>query len=268
MLDASEHTATRALDPVRPRRRWGLTAFLVALVLVAAGVGVYVMVNANRAETVAVPGVVDKLGDDAEEILLSAKLQVRRVEVNGPADTSVDRVTAQDPVAETPVLVGTEVTITVNIGPQMNTVPDLLGMDADDAEKELRDLSFTNIERLAAPTEPETARANQVLSVDPEAGSKVTLDTRITIYYASGKSKVPRVIDFPKDDAVAALSDAGFTKVKFEEEESTKTPGTVVRQTPEPYSTAKRTATITLWIAVAPPPPPSPTPTPTESATP
>ncbi len=260
--------ASRAVPAEPPRRRWGLTAFLVALVLLAAGVGVYFAVNANQAETVAVPAVVDKLGTDAEELLLAAKLQVRRVEVHGPADTSVDRVTAQDPAAETPVLVGTEVTITVNIGPQMGTIPELKGLDADDAEQQLRDLSFSNVELVASATEPETARANEVLDVDPAAGDKVTLDTPITIYYASGRSKVPRVVDFPQADAIAALSDAGFDKVKIQEEESTGTPGTVIRQDPEAYSSAKRTSTITLWIAVAPPAPsPSPSPSPSPTAT-
>jgi serine/threonine-protein kinase len=271
VLDPTEHTASRALEPAAPKRRWGLTAFLVALILLAAGVGVYLMANANRTEMVIVPQVVDRLGKEAEETLLSNKLQPRRVEVNGPADTSVGRVTDQDPAAEASVPVGTEVTITVNVGPQMGTIPEVVNLDVDDAKKALHDLNFTNVAVEPASSEPDTARANEVLSVSPGAGEKVTLDTRITLFYASGMSKVPRVVSFPEADAVAALKAAGFTKVNTKPQESTQTPGTVIRQDPAAFTSKKRTTTITLYIAVAPPPETptaSPTATPTESETP
>ena len=270
VLEATnEHTAARALESAEPKRRWGLTAFLVALILLAAGIGVYFLVNANRAEMVDVPKVVDRLYEEAEATLLQAKLQPRKVEVNGPADTSVGRVTEQDPEPDARVPIGTEVTVTVNIGPQMGIIPEVVNLDVDDAKKQLRELNFTNVAVEAAASEPDTARANEVLSVSPAAGERVTLDTKITLFYASGMSKVPRVVTFPEADAIAALKAAGFTKVETKQEESTQTPGTVIRQDPAPFTTKKRTTTITLYIAVAPPPEtPSATPTPTESETP
>lgn len=271
VLDAHEHTAARALEPTGRKRRWGLVAFLVALVVIAAGIGGYFLVNANRTETVAVPNVVDRLQREAEDELIDAKLDVRVKLENGPDDTSKGRVVAQNPAPEELVVIGTLVEITVNIGPPMGTIPDVVGNDKDDVVKELNDLGFTNVQAAPATSEPDDARANQVLSISPEPGDEVALDTRITVTYASGMSELPRVIGLTEAEARDALKASGFTRVKVQEEESTQPPGTVLAQDPNPFSQQKRSTTITLVVAVAPPPPeptPSDSPSPSPSETP
>ncbi|MGC3995326.1 MAG: Stk1 family PASTA domain-containing Ser/Thr kinase [Propionicimonas sp.] len=265
VLQPAEHTATRAVEDEEPRRRWGLMAFLVALVLLAAGIGIYFMVNANRVETVAVPNVVNRLTADAEQVLTDAKLQPVEEQVNGADDETVGRVIAQSVAAETSVPVGTEVTITINVGPSKGTVPQgIIGMDVDDAKKLLEDNSFTNVQTAPSPTESSDDTANEVLSVDPGEGTKITLDTAITLYYATGKSKLPQVIGFTESAARSMLGNAGFSNVTVKYEESTQTAGTVISQSPDALTMVKRTAKITLTIATAP----SPSATPTDSATP
>ncbi|MFT4109660.1 PASTA domain-containing protein, partial [Propionicimonas sp.] len=266
VLQPAEHTATRAVEEEEPRRRWGLMAFLVALVLVAAGVGIYFMVNANRVETVSVPSVLNRLTADAEQLLTDAKLQPIEQQVNGADDETVGRVVAQSVAADTAVPVGTEVTITINVGPSQGTIPQgIIGMDVDDAQKLLAENSFTNVKKAPSPTESTDDTANEVLSVTPAEGLKVALDQEITLYYATGKSRLPQVIGFTESAAKSTLGNAGFPNVTVQREESSQTPGTVISQSPDALTLQKRTVKITIVIAVAPSP--SPTPTDTETAT-
>jgi serine/threonine-protein kinase len=144
-------------------------------------------------------------------------------------------------------------------------------MDKDDVLDQLTNDGFTNVVALQAENEPTDAKPDEVLSIDPPEGSQVPLDTKVTIYYASGMSKVPLVTKLAEDDAVAALRDAGFTNVRvITKEDGTVAAGTVTKQDPPAFTVQKRTTRITLTVAVAPTPPPteSPTATPTESATP
>ncbi|MCA0306282.1 MAG: Stk1 family PASTA domain-containing Ser/Thr kinase [Actinobacteria bacterium] len=267
VLEPSDHTATRALEPT-PRRRWGVVAFLVALILVAAGVGIYFMLNANRVETVSVPRVVDRLQAEAEQTLIAAKLQPRVVQVNGPDDTSKGRVTEQNVAPDSSVPVGTEVEITVNVGPSKAAIPPLVGMDKDEALTELADNGFKDVTAVPADTEPATAKADEVLSVEPAPGSMVTLDTRVTVYYATGMSKMPLVTNgLTEDEAVAVLKDAGFTKIRISTREDAGKPGMVLEQKPAALTMQKRTVTVELVVSIELPPTTPPTDDPTSTAT-
>lgn len=269
VLGAGEqHTASHAYEAVpQPRRRWGLVAFLVALIVVAAGVGVYYLVNANRVETVAVPWVVDRLKGDAEAALIQAKLQPRVVPVTGPDDTSVGRVTKQS-LFDTTVQVGTEVVITVNVGPTKGEIPQLIGMDKDDAVRTLNDNGFTNVTALADENEPVTAKADEVTRVVPADGASVTLDTPITVYYARGYGEVPNFRGLTREEAIQTGKNNGFTKFDFKEAPSNMPVGTVFEQDPGAGSNVKRTTTIRLTLAKPMPTAPPTTPSPTPSVTP
>jgi serine/threonine-protein kinase len=263
------HTASRSYEEAKPRRRWGLLAFVIALLLVATGVGIYYLVNANRVETVSVPWVVDRKESEATEILIQAKLQPRVVQVTGPDDTSKGRVTKQS-LFDTTVQIGTEVVITVNVGPTKGVIPEVKGMNRDDAIKTLNDNGFANVTPLPAPNEPVTAKAGEVTGIDPAAGASVTLDTPITLYYASGFGQVPNFKGLTQDEAIQTAKNNGFTKIDFTEAESTLPVGTVFEQTPGAGSNVKRTTVIHLKLAKAPPttPPTSPSPTPSPTGTP
>ncbi len=272
VLSADDHhTASRVYEAAKPRRRWGLLAFIVALILVATGIGVYFLVQANQVETVAVPWVVDRREAEATEALVQAKLQPHVQRVTGPDDTTKGRVTKQS-LFDTKVQIGTEVVITVNIGPTKGVVPAVLGMDYHDAVKTLNASGFTNVKSLAATSEPVTAKANEVTSVDPAEGASVTLDTPITIFYASGMGEVPNFFGLSRDDAVQTARNAGFRNLDFKEDTSTMPVGTVFQQNPGAGSNVKRTTRIRLVLAKAatptPPPPTSPSPSPTASTTP
>jgi serine/threonine-protein kinase len=259
VLSAEDHhTASRVYETAKPGRRWGLLAFILALILTAGGIGAFYLFQAGQVETVAVPWVVDRREAEATEALMQAKLQPRVVQVTGPDDTTKGRVTKQS-LFNTKVQIGTEVVITVNIGPTKGVIPAVQGMDYNDAVKALEANGFTNVVALAAASEPVTAKANEVISVEPAEGASVTLDTPIKVFYASGMGEVPNFFGLTRDDAVQTAKNNGF-KVDFKEDDSTMPTGTVFQQNPGAGSNVKRTTTIHLVLAKAPTPPPTTTP--------
>ncbi|HSK34387.1 MAG TPA: Stk1 family PASTA domain-containing Ser/Thr kinase [Propionicimonas sp.] len=268
VLSADEHhTASRVYETSKPRRRWGLLTFILALVLAATGIGVFYLVQANQVETVTVPWVVDRRESEAIDALTQAKLQPRVVQVTGPDDTTKGRVTKQS-LFDTKVQIGTEVVITVNVGPTKGVIPAVKGMDYHDAVRDLNASGFTNVTALAATSEPVTAKANEVTSVDPAEGASVTLDTPIKVFYATGMGTVPPLRTLTREEAIRTARNAGFTKLEFKEAESTMPVGTVIEQSPGAGSNVKRSTTLRLTLAkaaapTAPPTTPSPTPTPT-----
>lgn len=258
----------RAIEPPR-NRHVGLIAFLTALVLVAAGVGVFLVWRASNGDLVSVPSVTRRLPVDAQRILEDSKLVARVVEVPGADDQTKGLVTAQDPQPGAQVPAGSTVTLSVNAGPSRATIPDLQGQKLDDAVQQLRQLGFTNINRLADPNEPLDAEANTVTSVNPSIGTSVTIDTQVTVYYATGKSEVPNLLGLTEDKAREAAKRAGFTNLKFTPVATTEAPaGQVFKQDPTMGTSLLRTSQIKLSVAMTPTPPPeSPSPSVSESAT-
>ncbi|GAA3702684.1 Stk1 family PASTA domain-containing Ser/Thr kinase [Microlunatus aurantiacus] len=257
-----------------PKKRGGLIALVVVLaVLLLGGVawGVYRWTQPNEPPPpalVAVPNVLTYTADQATARLEGVGLKATVREVNGPADTK-GQVTQQDPIAETQVEVDSSVTITVNQGPETAAIPDgLVGRDRKAAEDRLNEAGFDSVDAKAATSEPNDAKAGQVLTVSPKEGATVPLSTKVTLTYATGESTVPNLVGVNRERAETDAKAAGF-KVRFTEQPTDEQPaGLVVSQDPASGSTLARGETISLVVAATPPPSPSPTPTPPPTSAP
>ena len=261
--------ATRAIQPVPPRRNlawlWGLLAFLL---VIGAGVGAYYALNPSaRVEMVVVPNVYSARSDVAQQTLTEAKLVPMVENIVGPDDNTVDTVIKQTPTGGIRVPAGSSVTIQVNVGPKKETIPaDLVGKQLDAVKKTLAGLGFTNVKAQADSTSRE--KANQVLSVNPAPGATVALDTQITITYSPGTGIVPNFVTYTKTGAQALADREGWTVTFVEEATSSAPAGQVFRQNPDAGTEVKRTTRITLVLAKTPAqqtPSPSETPTPSVS---
>jgi serine/threonine-protein kinase len=250
-----------------PKRRTRLVAFLVALAVVAVGVGIFLTWRAvtGGVETVQVPIVLDRLEAEASQILLKAKLTVEVVPVSGPDDITKNRVIAQDPKGGQDVPAGTTVKITVNTGPSKATIPfQLVGQKVDAVKAQLESLGFNRVVKLADPNEPLDAKANEVTSITPAEGATISVDTPITIYFATGKSPVPNFNGMTQTEAEDAADKAGFKNVKFETEVSTAPPGQVFKQNIPLGTVVARTTKLILYVAeTTPTESPSPSTSPT-----
>jgi eukaryotic-like serine/threonine-protein kinase len=267
------------------KSRVGLAILIGVLIVLALGLGgwgLYRVFNPStpQVETVAVPAVTTFTEQQARDQLTANQLKVEVKTVNGDEETK-GQITAQDPVAGTVVEVDSTVTITLNEGPKTATIPDgLVGRDVKDVESTLEDLKFSNVGKKAAKSEDPDTQPGEVISISPKEGTVVPLDSKITIRYATGKSKVPTFDGLSRSAAIRVANDAGFDDPVFGERESSKPSGTVIGQSPQAGATVDRDTTIRLTLATAPTPPslppttnqptdppttkpPSPTPSPT-----
>jgi beta-lactam-binding protein with PASTA domain/tRNA A-37 threonylcarbamoyl transferase component Bud32 len=257
------------------KSRVGLAILIGALIIIALGLGgwaLYRMLNPPPTiERVAVPSVVDLTEAQASEQLTGAGLKVEVTKVNGDEETQ-GRVTEQNPAATTEVDVGSTVIITLNEGPKTGTIPNnLVGEDVKDVKNTLKDRKFSNVDTKAAKSEDPGTQPGEVLKISPKEGSTVSLDSKITVTYATGKSEVPNFDGLSRSAATRVANDAGFGDPVFVEKETSKgTPGTVISQNPQAGANVDRDTTIRLTLAVQAPPPTTPPPTtepPTERPT-
>ncbi|MEV0275004.1 Stk1 family PASTA domain-containing Ser/Thr kinase [Streptomyces sp. NPDC050610] len=99
----------------------------------------------------------------------------------------------------------------------------------------------------------EDQKKGTVCTQNPAAGSKVDRDGTVTVVMSKGVEKVsvPPVTGLSLDDATSTLKDKGF-KVEQKQEESEKTPNSVINQDPSSGTKKEKGATVTLTIAQAP----------------
>ncbi len=129
-------------------------------------------------EQVAVPDVVGLSRDSAQDSLRGEGLKV--VVREEPSDTTEDEVISQDPAAGTEVDAGSRVTITVSSGPEQVTVPDVIGLPAADAKRELKAAGLKAEER-SAPTDV-AAEDGVVLNQSPAASEDVDKGDTVVIF--------------------------------------------------------------------------------------
>jgi beta-lactam-binding protein with PASTA domain/predicted Ser/Thr protein kinase len=157
------------------------------------------------------------------------------------------RVIETRPSARTQLDIGRTVTIVVSSGPESVAVPDVAGLDEDEAR--------TRIEAagLGVETTDEESEENPgtVLVQDPEAGTEVRKGDTVTLTIAKEPSQVavPDLAGSPINDALDALSQAGF--VPAQETTPVETPdedGIVVEQRPAAGSDRKKGSKVTLVV--------------------
>ena len=126
----------------------------------------------------------------ATKLIEDAGLTVGTVtEQASPADQE-GLVTASTPAAGALADPDTDVDLVVGSGPGAVAIPGVVGLDVEQAQSNLGSAGFTRItiDRVDS-AQPE----GEVISVDPEAGSEVPLDTAITLEVSDGDVAVPDV---------------------------------------------------------------------------
>ncbi|MFW6599025.1 Stk1 family PASTA domain-containing Ser/Thr kinase [Propionibacteriaceae bacterium Y2011] len=270
-----------------PRRVGAIVALVVLIVLaaIAAGLAVYFLNTppptsppptptpssaSPQVQMVEVPSVIGQTETQATNSLEGVGLEVKVEKVAGPSDSSVGQVTEQNPPAQQQVEVGTEVTITINVGPSQVTVPDVQGKSASEATEALKSAGFTNIKTEYATSEEPGSKKDSVVGVSPSEGSEQNPDTEITLTLATGEGEVPDFSGMTRERASQFAEEHGF-KVEFEEEEVEGGQNTVIGQDPGPGNTQPWGSTIKVTIGVPEPSespsPPGETEEPTETPT-
>jgi beta-lactam-binding protein with PASTA domain len=209
---------TNGAHPVAPPRDSAWLWFLALLLLVAIGALVYwfavrndthgskpgaVVVSAKAT----VPQVVGIREQSAKFQLRQAKLATTVVKRNAAKPRGI--VVAQKPKGGAAVPQGSPVTIVVSNGPAAGKLPDLVGLAAADAAKQVADLKLTPVlKQVASKQAPGT-----VIAQKPAAGTLAKPGSKVVLDVAKSKTSVavPNLVGMSVQDASAALKQAGLT---------------------------------------------------------
>ena len=117
-------------------------------------------------------------------------------------------VISTDPKPDTSLKPGDTVTVVVSKGRAPITVPDLSGLNINDARAKLQQLGLSAVEHYKESDQPR----DTVIGQSPKAGTGAEKDDEIKIDVSEGPSQVtvPRVVDLPCDQAQQVLKQAGL----------------------------------------------------------
>ncbi len=135
---------------------------------------------------------------------------------------------------------------------EMVKVPDVVGMQQDEATTALADAGFQVTPEEAA--EPGDAKEGEVVAQDPEAGGEAPKGSSVTISVVGAPEAiaVPDVVGLSEDAATAKLEKAGLRANPRTKEDGSVKPDTVIAQSPEQGTELAPDSRVDIIVAVAP----------------
>ena len=231
-LDEAERDPTGG-SPA-PERRWGrwIIGGLVALL------AFLVILGLLLERQVDVPEVVGKDQDTAIEQLNRSGFEIGEIK-RKESQRKANVVLAQDPRGQSGrdcLVLGyfcsnPDVNLTISGGPGQVEIPDVAGLPADEAERQLEDDGLEVVTESQPSDEQDEGLA---IGTDPAAGESVRSGSQVTLLVSSGQAQVavPAVVGLTEEAARQRLSARGLT-IDSSEVESDRPAGEVVSQSPD-----------------------------------
>ncbi|BFK81631.1 Stk1 family PASTA domain-containing Ser/Thr kinase [Clostridium baratii] len=220
-----------------------------AIIIILLGVGTFFMFGGSGSKNVEVPNLIGMTMDEAEKAASAVDLKVVKVkEVKNEAKTGT--IVESNPTAGSSVKKGSTIEVTVSGGEKI-FMADLVEDSLEDAKSKLESLGLKNI-KVRYDYSDEIPEGN-VISQDPNSGSEIDKNTKITLVVSKGKKvetvKVPSVIGMSESDAKDKLISLGL-KVSVETQATTDESknGKVVGQSLDANTSANPGDTITLQV--------------------
>ncbi|MGW1157506.1 Stk1 family PASTA domain-containing Ser/Thr kinase [Streptomyces sp. NPDC002513] len=243
----------------RPGRRRQKKSNTSTILLVVAGVLVLVgailigkwMFTGNGVNGSAeVPNLVGQSLKDARQLATNADLKVGTV-TSKPCDNQAKGdVCEQDPQPKSSVNKGTAINVVVSTGAPKVTVPDVRGVQYDQAKTQLEDKGF-KVEQKTAESDqtPGVVTAQDPVGVDKEKGTTITL----TVATAPATTTVPDVSAAANCDAATQQLQASSLTANCVEVDVTdpNQAGKVVKIDPPANSTVRKGSTVTVQFGKA-----------------
>ena len=204
----------------------------------------------------------DYSGMTQDEVNAQPQVSSGQITVNWEQSYSNDYaagyVYKQSPVAGRTVREGQSVTLTVSLGIQSVTVPDVTNYLQADAEQQLKNLGVSVL--VTQAVEP-TVASGSVIRTDPAAGSQVAAGSTVVVYVSrpqvSTTAKVPSLVGLSNvNDARALLVQNKLGLGSTTEQYSDKPAGTIIAQNPAAGSTVKVNSRVSVTVSAGPEPEP------------
>ena len=242
--------------PIEHRRsrkgRW--IALIVAIAVLLAALGGWLIAGSILAPKVPVPSIVGLTQTEAQSTLATAGLTLAVSEQQFSESAPKDTVISSDPAPGGEVAEGGTVDAVISKGPERYSVPDVTGMTPDAAATEI------TAAKLVAGAQSEvfddTVAVGSVAGTDPKIGTSVKPGTSVSILISKGPKPVPVPDIDGKKSAVAqaALTEVGLIPV-ITEKYSEKVPeGQVIKVTPKPGTVVNSGTEVELVVSKGPPP--------------
>ena len=246
-------------DDERGARPWGkylAIGLLVVACVAALGVAAFLLLRTKSYE------VPDLVGVDQAVALNEVSGNDWVIETNRERSDEVpevDHVVRTVPAAGEILDEGATFVLYVSDGPELRTIPELIGLTLADAQATLTDLRLVVVE--AEPVYSEDVPAGSIISWQVQenpsliAGAQVLPDTVIEVTVSLGPAPrpAPDLTNLTLDEATAALSGVQLVIARGEDEFSdTIEVGRVVTQDPAPATPVERGGTVTVRISKGP----------------
>ena len=182
-----------------------------------------------------------------EELLVESRRRSSRVIDRGLA-------IGTEPPAGTSVDCQSTVTLVVSEGPNLVTLPDVVGQQEETARAELERLGFLVDVDPENSDEPERT----VIGQDPGGGSRLPRGDRITLIVSTGAGTVilPDVVGQPEETAIDTLTGRGAANIQVIEQETDdeSADGRVLDQAPSPGTRIRADEQVTIFVGEFVPP--------------
>ena len=218
---------------IGPQRERVIRILMTIILGIALVTGLFFGVRAifhQVTTTATVPAVLEMNVKDAEELLTREGLKYEEMFFNNE-NVKVNTVFVQKPEADTVVRKGDTVLLSVSSGPAQLTMPELMGMNMDEATTLVRNMGLIpTFERVISDSSQDT-----VVSQNPAAQTKVDKDTLVTITISGGKTTVPVLKNMTLAEAEDALRQNGLkmgTSLNYVDTRNAKEHGKVSGQSP------------------------------------
>lgn len=238
-----------------PRWRLGILRW-AAVLLIAIGVGLWAGWQAVSAylnvPEVEMPELIGRTIVQAERIAKQATLVLEIAERTYSATVTQDVVIAQEQPAGKRVKQGRRVGVTVSLGPEMVTVPDLVQQSVQAAQLALDGLRLRAVLQEASD---EVVKPGSVIRQDPPARSRVQVESTIALVISRGPLQIemPSLIGKPLTDARRMLEQLGLAITHMRTVAADRDPGLVVEQAPGAGAKVRPgQAVITVTVTVRP----------------
>lgn len=233
-------------------------AMIVLAVVAGRAAGLFKVKPAVTAEEnkdeVKVPDVRGKTLEEAKDILNEKNLGYKLGEEIDSNKYDKGEVAKQSPASGDKVKKNTQILLQLSTGAssEEKELPDVTGMDEEEALKTLNDAGFTNVTSEAAYS---SKAQGQVLETDPKAGEKVKPDEEIVMKVSKGQEQVevPYVIGYSENDAKEILRSAdliaGEVTTSYSDEVAE---GEVMAQTPDGGKRVRVGTTVNIVVSLGP----------------
>ncbi len=256
-IDDSYDDEEIAYDPDRKKKI--VTAVSIGVIILIAAIVLLVMgiTGQFNHQTKSLDNFV---GYSYDELISSGKYKYQFVPSYEKTNKyDVGEVISQTPEAGSKVLEGSTVTLVVATSVDDLVVPNVYGKKEDVAIQTLKNAGLINYEiREIASDKYEEGL---VAYTDPNATSKVSADTKITIFVSTGPStttektlSIPDVTGLSIANAKSFLSSYGFTNVSYKTEDSEISKDVVISQSPSPGTSSVTSTSISLVVSSGNPP--------------